>query len=210
MRVTGLQDYRITGGLNPQSGALFGLDARLAIGVFALLAVIAGYVAFGRVNTARDTALLADLQAFEQAIGEYQTDMGTFYLFTLNKQADDSGGAHDLEALWDIDKVLPGFQPHWHGPYLHRESRKHRQFGRFSVFYAQGDRINYCSTDSDCFVWLTLSDVPADKWATVNRLIDEGGGAYHEKPGEEGKVGRVQSDGETDPRMLIYRTVGRP
>jgi type II secretory pathway pseudopilin PulG len=194
----------------PQRGALFGLDARMAIGVFALLALIAGYVAFGRLATARDTALLADIQAFEQALAEYQTDMGTFYLFTLDKQNDDSGGAEDLEALWDKSKILPGFQEHWNGPYLHRDTRKHREFGRFSVFYAQSDRVNYCTTDSDCFVWLSLSDVPAAKWAMVNRIVDEGGGAYHERLGEEGKVGRVQSDGDTDPRMLIYRTVGRP
>lgn len=193
-----------------QRGALFGLDARLAIGVFALLAVIAGYVAFGRIGTAKDTALLADLQAFEQALNEYQADMGTFYLFTLNKQGDDSGGAKDLEALWDKKMILPGFQHLWNGPYLHRDNRKHRDYGRFSVFYAQPDRINYCTTDSECYVWLSLTDVPAQKWEMVNRIIDEGGGAYHERMGEQGTTGRVQSDGDTDPRMLILRTVGRP
>lgn len=194
---------------HPERGALFGLDARMAIGVFALLAVIAGYVAFGRVGIARDTALLADLQAFEQALAEYQTDMGTFYLFTLDKKPGDSGSG-DLEALWDKSRVLPGFQRHWNGPYLHRDSRKHKTYGRFSTFYAQADRINYCTTDSDCFVWLSLTDVPAKMWASVNRIIDEGGGAYHERLGEEGSTGRVQHDGETDPRMLLLRTVGRP
>lgn len=192
-----------------QSGALFGLDARLAIGVFAIIAVIAGYVAFGRIVIAKDAALIADLEAMDQALAGYQADMGTFFLFTLDKDPEDSG-AEDLEALWNVKKVLPGFQPHWNGPYLHRETRQHKEFGKFTVFYAQGDRQNVCTQDSDCYVWIGLSDVPAKVWERINAQIDEQGGKSKELQGTDISSGRIQAVNSADPRTLIYRSVSRP
>ena len=193
--------------LNRQSGALFGLDARIAMAVFALLALIAGYVAFGRIDIARQAALLADIQSIDEALQGYQADMGTFFLFTIDK-SDNGTGAKDLEALWDIKRVLPGFRPHWNGPYLHRDTRQHRDYGRFSLIYAQSDRTNYCTTDSECYVWIALTKVPASKWNDINRAYDEGGGTV-EDIDHKISSGRVQADADVDPRTLFLRSVSR-
>lgn len=193
-----------------QQGALFGLDARMAIAVFAIIAVVAGYVAFGRIQTAKDAVLIKDLQVFDEALAGYQADMGTFFLFTLAKNDVEDTGAEDLEALWDKNKVLPGFQPHWNGPYVHGETRQHKGFGKWTVFYAQGDRQNICTQDSDCYVWLALSNVPAKLWERVNLQLDENGGKNRELNGNEINMGRVQAVDGMDPRTLIYRSVARP
>ncbi|MFZ2587411.1 MAG: hypothetical protein WAZ18_04760 [Alphaproteobacteria bacterium] len=193
-----------------QAGALFGLDARMAIAVFAIIAVIAGYVAWGRIVTAKDTVLIADIQALDEALAGYQADMGTFYLFTLAKDDPTDTGAEDLEALWDKTKVLTGFQPHWNGPYVHRDSRQHKDFGKFTVFYAQGDRTNICVQDSDCYVWLSLTHVPAKVWERLNLQVDENGGRTRELNGTDITSGRVQAVDLADPRTLIYRSVARP
>lgn len=193
-----------------QRGALFGLDARLALAIFGVLATITGFVAFGRLETARTSVVVADLQNFEKAFQHYQADLGTFFLFTLNKAPDDTESANDITALWDEAMVKPGFRPRWNGPYLDREHRRSREHGSWSVFYAQADRQNYCTTDSECAIWLTLSAVPADLWEELNRLLDEGGGKFPETKGQELSSGRLQADAATNPRALFYRIDGRP
>ncbi|MCP5404882.1 MAG: hypothetical protein H6922_01470 [Pseudomonadaceae bacterium] len=191
-----------------QSGALFGLDARLALAIFAILTVMAGYVAYGRIGLAKTAALVSELQSINQALAAYQTDMGTFYLFTLDKAPDDTG-ATDLEALWDKSKLLPGFQHLWNGPYLHRETRQHPYFGRFTIFYGQSDRQTTCTIDSDCYVWLALTKVPANVWDDINKALDEDGGKQPEPADARTTSGLIQADAATDPRTLIYRTVSR-
>lgn len=194
--------------LHPQSGALFGVDARLALLIFGLLAVVAGYVAYGRIALAKTAALVADIENIDQALQAYQTDMGTFFLFTLVKEEGDSG-ATDLEALWDKSRVLEGFQHLWNGPYLHRTSRKHRDYGMYTVFYGQGDRQSTCTLDSDCYVWLALSKVPQATWREINRALDESAGKTPEPAGDATTLGRVQAVEATDPLTLIYRSVAR-
>ncbi|MBI1308758.1 MAG: hypothetical protein GC129_02720 [Proteobacteria bacterium] len=193
-----------------QSGALFGLDARIALAIFGLLAVIVGYTAFGRIDMARHAALISELDAFDNALANYQADMGTFYLFTLNKQEDDPSTEDDITALWSTDPIKPGFVKNWNGPYLHRHSRKHLSYGTFSLFYAQPDRQQACTYNSPCAVWLSLSGVPTKVWDEVNSYYDEASGKAREMPGQQISTGRVQADGATNPRTLFFRTVERP
>lgn len=190
---------------NSQRGAMFGLDARLAMLIFGIMAMVAGYVSFGRIGTAKQAALVRDLESLSHALEEYQTDMGTFYLFTLDKPINDDSSLEDIEALWNKSKVKQGFQNRWHGPYVMRESRVSRTYGNYSIFYAQGDRKNYCTTDSDCYIWLSLSKVPETVWDSANTYYDG-----KEPRGSEVSSGRLQADNTTDPRTLILRTISRP
>lgn len=192
-----------------QTGAMFGLDARLAMLIFSILAVVAGYIGYGRIAIAHQAALIRELDNYQHALEAYQTDMGTFYLFTLNKADDDTSSVHDIEALWNPKMVKPGFRHLWHGPYLTYTDRNSRSYGTYSVFYAQGDRKNYCSTDSSCYVWLALTKVPAKVWAKINSYYDEANGVEPEPTDQAIAMGRVQADSVEDPRTLILRTVER-
>lgn len=187
---------------------MFGLDARLAMMIFGIMAMVAGYVAFGRIQIAHSAYLIREIDSINQALTNYQTDMGTFYLFTLDKPTDDTSSLDDLTALWNFNMVKTGFRPRWHGPYVTFETRKDRTYGNWSIFYAQGDRKNYCTTDSDCYIWLSLSQVPAKAWTDLNSYYDEGGSNVKEV--DPMTTGRVQADAATDPRTLIFRTISRP
>jgi type II secretory pathway pseudopilin PulG len=193
-----------------QTGAMFGLDARLAMMIFAIMATVAGYVAYGRITMARNAAIIGEIDAMTDALRAYQTDMGTFYLFTLDKPVDDETSIEDLSALWDKSKVKQGFRNRWSGPYISTETRHHRTYGNWTIFYAQGDRKNYCTTDSDCFIWLSLSKVPATVWDEVNAYYDEASGRSREQRGDAITSGRIQADGTANPRTLIIRTIERP
>lgn len=193
-------------GLTSQTGAMFGLDARIALAIFSALIVIVGYVGFGRVQTARDAALAADIDALEIALNHYQADTGTFYMFTLEKPYDDADTSEDITALWNKNKVKQGFQANWNGPYVHRTSRARPPYGAFSVFYAQQDRTNECTAESQCYIWLKLTQVPEKTWSTLNAYYDEAGGKAPEASGGQTTLGKVQADATTTVRTLYVRT----
>jgi hypothetical protein len=191
--------------LRSQIGAMFGLDARLAMVIFAALSVVVGFIGFSRIDTAREARLIRELNAMDEAIHAYQADMGTFFSFTL-KNAD---GFTDLEALWDKEKVKIGFQPRWNGPYVHEETRNHKIYGTWGLFYAPPNREELCTSRSDCHVWIRLTNIPADVWASINQVVDEAYGDQPEEGGREIDLGRVQADTDLDPRQLFYRSAGR-
>lgn len=193
--------------LTSQRGAMFGLDARMAMLIFGLLSIIAGYYGYSRIATAKHAALIKELEDLDLAMQAYQADMGTFYLFTIEGE---SNGRKDMEALWDQSKVAFGFKDYWHGPYLHRETRDHRSYGRFSITYGQKDRKTLCTNLSDCYAWITLTDVPEEVWDVVNRYVDESSGDFTETYNEKHLLGRVHADALSDPRVLFYRSIKRP
>lgn len=196
--------------LTSQSGALFGLDARIALAVFGLLAIIVGVVSFGRVEIARKASVIAELEAFENALNHYQADMNVFLPFTTNKPAGDdlSAADTDLEALWSRELVKIGFHPSWNGPYLQRESRKHPTYGTYGLVYAPPlERTSTCTEDTPCFLWLSLSQVPADIWKTINSYFDEAHG--REREANPTTTGRVQSDSTGATRTLYFRTTAQ-
>jgi hypothetical protein len=190
-----------------QRGAMFGIDARLALVVFGLLAVIAGYVAFGRLEIARQAALVGELKGLELAAQNFSADMGTFYPFALNKELGEDT-ATDLTALWDKSMVTPGLQARWNGPYWNIESLNHRDYGRWGVVYAQANRAAECTETMHCHLWLSLTEVPALRWAEVNAFYDEGGGKYPESASEAAQSGRVQAEVTGATRTLFLRLEG--
>ncbi len=191
-----------------QSGAMFGIDARIALVVFGLLAGVAGYVAFGRLETAKQAALLGELQGLELAVQNLSADMGTFYPFALNKSADDPDSAQDLTALWDKSSILPGLQARWNGPYVARESLRSQLYGTWGVFYAQANHTEACTETAHCHVWLSLTEVPPQRWAEVNAALDEGGGKYPESAAAAGNAGRVQAVPTGSTSTLLVRLEG--
>ena len=187
---------------------MFGLDARIAMAIFAILAVVVGYNAFSRINLAQDAVLVQEITGLDQALRQYQADMGTFFLFTLNKPPTETSSVDDLTALWDINQVKPNFRQRWHGPYFSNETRQSRHFGTYAVFYAQPDRQNPCTTESACLVWLSLNRVPAQIYDNLEKIIDP----TPAKQTNDNAIntGRLQADADSNPRMLFFQSVARP
>lgn len=187
-----------------QRGALFGMDARIAMAIFASMTVVIGYFAFGKIDMAKNSALLRELEAVHSAIQDYQTDMGTFYQFTVNA----SNGANDFAALYDVNYVAPGFQKYWNGPYYSPPTNTHPVYGSFTITYGQADHTAACTSTSDCFSWIGLSNVPEKIWTNVNSFVDEAWGSTPEGPSSF-SIGNVQADNNTNPRTLFYKSVSR-
>lgn len=180
---------------------MFGLDARIALAIFAIISVIGGYVGISKLTTARDAAFLKELLAYESAIMQIQTDVGVFYKFAI----DGSDGIKDFNAIETATGNIDAqYEDRWNGPYIDGIRRDHPDYGTYEVAYGQADFTSACNINNDCFVWLVMGDVPADVFAFVNQNIDEDSGLDPETtPHDEG---RIQADGATDPRELRFRT----
>ena len=187
--------------LKNQRGAMFGLDARIALAIFAAITIVSGYIGFSKVTTARHAAFLKEIMAYENAIMQIQTDLGVFYQFAI----DGSDGIKDFNAIeTDTGNILARYQPRWNGPYIDGIRRDHPKYGAYTISYGQDDFTSACDIDNDCFVWLVMDGVPANVFDFINRNVDEDSGLAPE--GTPTNEGRVQADGTTDPRDLRFRT----
>lgn len=180
---------------------MFGLDARVALAVFAAVSLVGGYLGLSKITFARDAAFLKELVTYENAIMQIQTDLGVFYQFAI----DGSDGVKDFNAIETATgNILARYQPRWNGPYIDGIRRDHPVYGAYTVAYRQADYTTACDINNDCFVWLVMGGVPADVFEFVNRNIDEDSGLDPE--GTPISEGRVRADAATDPRELRYRT----
>ena len=187
--------------IKSQRGALFGLDARIALAIFATITIVAGYVGFSKLTTAQDAAFLKELRAYEDAIMQIQTDVGVFYKFAI----DGSDGIKDFNAIETASgNILPRYEPRWNGAYIDGIRRDHPNYGSYTVKYRQDDFSTACDINNDCFVWLVMDDIPASLFRFLNKNVDEDSGLNPE--GTPIDEGRIQADDTTDPRELRYRT----
>lgn len=179
------------------------MDARFTMVVFVILTAVAGFVGYTRVYIAREATLARELTELNQAFETLQADLGTFLYFAINQP----DGERDFKAIFDKSVLLPGFQSSWHGPYYQPETTKHATYGFFKIFYAQGDRTSACNIRSECYVWISLSNVPQKIWEGVDANLDSAG-LKNDRDSEN--RGRVQSDTLNDPRTLFLRSAPRP
>ena len=128
-----------------QTGAMFGLDARIALAIFGLLSVVAGVSAVSVFSQAGVTALNTELQNMKKAYGE-------FHIAT---------GEHTLK-FSDLLNNDSGYQG-WSGPYIDGMlNEKSRMYGIYSLVEGRTD-VNGVPpmecTGGLCGVWVKLTKV---------------------------------------------------
>lgn len=199
------------GGLRPtihkQAGLLFGLDARIALGIFAALALVVGYIGFGRVQGARDAVLVKELLTLEEALANLQADLGVFLPFALATGPDGSlDNPRQLAVLWDATLLKPSMQQLWHGPYVHRRSLQVPPYGSLGLIYAAEAPGTQCSADTKCTIWLTLAKVPPKQQTMLEETLDKSGSKTATVESNPETTGRVRSEGVGEAKTLYYQT----
>tara|TARA_Y100001960_G_C14493601_1_gene737994 strand:+ start:203 stop:790 length:588 start_codon:yes stop_codon:yes gene_type:complete len=145
-------------------GAMFGLDARIALAIFGALSVISGAALYSAIQSAKVTALTAD-------IAEQQKALEAFYLDTGTTPQIISGGYMDLTQMINNDDSIHG----WKGPYLSfpkvsgmDRALNHSVYGE--LFYIRAEDIdwgagnnwtmNTCSfKEANCYIWTLITDI---------------------------------------------------
>ena len=95
-------------------GAMFGLDARIALAIFGALSVISGAALYSAIQNANATALLTELREVGKAYEAYYLDTGTNLPKRTPAAAINTAQYHDLEASALV--VSPSVTG-WKGPY---------------------------------------------------------------------------------------------
>jgi type II secretory pathway pseudopilin PulG len=93
-----------------KKGAMFGLDARIALAIFGALSVISGAALYSAIQESKSVQILTTLNEFNKAVEAYMLDTG-------------ENLSHDLSSLptgsfRNIDNLLNSTGSAWKGPYL--------------------------------------------------------------------------------------------
>jgi type II secretory pathway pseudopilin PulG len=95
-------------GIKTKRGAMFGLDARIALAIFGALSVISGAALYSAIQESKTTAILTEMQEVAKAVEQYMLDTGVDPELIKNLTP-----AHIEDLV-----VEPSGVKGWKGPYL--------------------------------------------------------------------------------------------
>jgi type II secretory pathway pseudopilin PulG len=90
-----------------QKGAMFGLDARIALAIFGALSVISGAALYSAIQESKVTQNIVELEEAEKAMSAYYLDTGSLPLNGGNSTMNGSELVEDTKSLST-----------WNGPYI--------------------------------------------------------------------------------------------
>lgn len=161
LRFASLPDLKnLRGKIGGNRGAMFGLDARLALAIFAGLSAVTTYSIINVIGDTNKTTLANDLKAVAIA---YQN-------MVLSTGVD----SYRFEDLYSNKNNLFN----WSGPYIDLDSASHNKYGSFSLMAGSNGESQTngspqtCSRKEPCAVWVSLTQVPTDVAFSVDELVD--------------------------------------
>lgn len=181
-----------------QSGALFGLDARIALAVFSILAVVAGVAVVANFSDTKAKSLGTELTETGQAIELLQSDLKTDVFRALSQPS----GKNAFQALYDNQVIREdnNLRAMWNGPYIKFTSNINPRYGDMLLAKAADDHNQPCTGNEMCYLYLVYSRMPLDVLTGVDKLIDGGTERYPMS------AGRVQwHRGEGGDFLLYFR-----
>ena len=184
-----------------QRGAMFGLDARIALAIFAGLSVIAGMAIFNSIRETDVTALVSEFDNISKGYINYAFDTGIDVI-------DGTGAGQGIRGLYEPTAAGPPVTPlGWDGPYITRSTDDHPKFGVYEIIRADID-TSLAVPDSSGTIegaWLQLTGVPCETAADLDAKVD--GEALTPLDGNVRMVDPCPSGSLTDVYYLLTRTM---
>ena len=183
--------------LNRQSGALFGLDARIAMAVFAVLTLVGGYTVVNNMDSSRAKSLSHELGEVGRAVEGIHNDLKTDIFKALDEPTDKNAFA----ALFDNMVVTErgNLRSKWLGPYISFTSTTHARYGEMAIQKHASNHTKDCNPDELCYLWLVYSNVKPNIITEVNEIMDG------EKESNPDQSGRIQWTADRNAGILFYR-----
>lgn len=152
-----------------QRGAMFGLDARIALGIFGGLSVIAGAAVFGTISETNRTALVTEMDNIAKGYINHVFDTGV----QVRSVATMTTANADASFNYLITNL--GSTLNWNGPYVTASSNDHPRYGNYGVLRgrldASGVPDGTCAAGI-CAAWLRITTVPDEVIDAVDQSID--------------------------------------
>ena len=163
-----------------KKGAMFGLDARIALAIFGALSVISGAALYSAIQESRITSLLTEYNEVGKAWESFYLDTGV--------QLGKVPGYHNRFYTGQLvtDEGIDG----WKGPYIGFEDKNvtfrpliHERYYTILALYAKSidwdffaDPLNACSA-TDCYLWILIDGLTLDLVEGLDKKIDNSDGA---------------------------------
>jgi type II secretory pathway pseudopilin PulG len=155
-------------------GAMFGLDARIALAIFGALSVISGAALYSAIKQAKITAEITQMDEYSKALSQYMLDTGGDLPFATGLSA-------------ATQELISSGATGWKGPYIDGSASgsnfvTHPKYNWFTFDYAPNKSFTYspdiktCSDASNageiCYYWLVFSEVPDQMAIDLEAAID--------------------------------------
>jgi len=164
-----------------QSGALFGLDARIALAIFSLISVVAGATMVLSLDTIRAKSLAAELADTGRAIEAFHADVKSdIYQVLITPSARNA-----FAALYDNSVISEAFRTRWNGPYIKFASNQNPRYGTMALLKRSAVMSAECSIESVCYLWLAYNAVKPGIATETNEILD---GKTEESPNYNGRL----------------------
>jgi len=161
-------------------GAMFGLDARIALAIFGALSVISGAALYSAIQDSRAAALLVEMQEVGKAWESHLLDTGS----DLRKTGT-SGMSLHMRITIDLIEDSSSLRG-WSGPYLPYGKAsvnilKHPVYSEVHVLDINGETWGLgeswytegaCSSGKQCFAWAVINGFDFAKSTVLMEAID--------------------------------------
>jgi Tfp pilus assembly protein PilE len=191
-------------------GAMFGLDARIALAIFGALSVISGAALYSAIQQSKVTAIITEMNEVGKAYESYLLDIGSHV-----PQSTTSVTYKSIELLVDNKNS----DPNWKGPYISYEQQSTTDYRLVHPTYdvlliarfnddnpwAGTEGSDYTSTgvctgsETKCNLFIMLEYVDTNIAKEVDKQID---GSYDSRNGSV-KL-RNYTTGATSGKSTIY------
>lgn len=184
-----------------QSGALFGLDARIALAIFSILSVVAGVAVVTNLDSTRAQVLAKELDDTGDALESYHSDLKTDIFLSLSTPS----GKNAFQALYDNAVVTDSdyggvnLRARWNGPYINFTSNQNSRYGEMYLTKAGVSHTLPCSSEDVCYIYLVYSRVKDGIAQEANKALD---GDAEKTPGMEGRL--QWSPGDTNNTVMLH------
>ncbi|PPR08554.1 MAG: hypothetical protein CFH44_00945 [Proteobacteria bacterium] len=203
-----------------KKGAMFGLDARIALAIFGALSVISGAALYSAIQNAKITRIEATFNELSKAMESYFLDTGSWFSKTLNYY--NIGNISN-----NYDSALGWKGPYWPGtssantgleiPQLTGSKSTDLSYSALSArsSVSWGSDMSSisrqsCSSREDCYVYIYKYTMNANEYSDIRALYDllDSNVDNNDGPGD-GKV-RASYSGSGNNFTFYYRLMPLP
>ncbi len=165
-----------------KKGAMFGLDARIALAIFGALSVISGAALYSAIKQSRAIAYLTEMQEFAKAWEQFYLDTGVEFLHHAT-----SGGNYYVFKTGALENN-PGVDG-WKGPYASSENSqghfRHIMMLSPDVTWPDSSLLDgwpdgICTSGRTCAIWTRTfpgaGELDESLATAIDEYVDEGDG----------------------------------
>jgi type II secretory pathway pseudopilin PulG len=169
--------------INLKKGAMFGLDARIALAIFGALSVISGAALYSAIGQSKATAFVTDMNEIGKAWEQYTLDVGhemsqydayTLHTGNLVENQDSAINWKGPYLSYGVDSTDTNFlsHPDYRRIYLLKITNE-ETWGGSTSWSAGGE----CTAGKKCFLWVVVNGIDTNARALeMDKLVDNGDG----------------------------------